>query len=260
VTSTPAGRTAADGSPYPDRAGPGFEREVRRMFAHIAGGYEWFDHVASVGQDFLWRPRALWALDRFRRLPVDRVLDVGSGTGELARQIAQHFPRARVVATDFTRPMLERARRHPRPPSRPPMSFGCATVARLPFRPGSFDLAASAFVARNLSDLPGALRELRRVLRPGGVLLTLEITEPTSAAWRGLFHAYFDTVVPALGRAVGSEGPYRYLPESLRSLPSRADFQELLRAAGFSRVAAPTQSGGIVTTFLAEADGSDQSR
>jgi len=232
------------------------------MFAHIAAGYEGFDHLASLGQDFLWRPRALWQLDRFRRAPVREALDIGCGTGELARAVAHRYPAARVIATDFTREMLVQARRHRGTRALGPrLAFGAANAGRLPFDDGSFDLVTNAFVARNLSDLERTLAELRRVLRPGGVLLTLEITEPVSGAVRTLFHAYFDTVVPLLGRAAGSEGPYRYLPESLRTLPSRTTFVGLLRAAGFPRVSAPTQSGGIVTTFLAEAGApGDQSR
>lgn len=232
------------------------------MFSHIAARYEWFDHVASLGQDYLWRPRALWELDRFRAGPLVRALDVGCGTGELARALARRYPAARIVATDFTHPMLERARadRGSRALGGR-IVFGGANAARLPFADGTFDLVTNAFVARNLRDLPGCFAEMRRVLRTGGVLLTLEITEPEAPAWNRLFHAYFDGVVPLLGRAAGSEGPYRYLPESLKSLPGRTALLGLLRAAGFPRVRAAAQSGGIVTTFLAEAGGpGDQSR
>jgi demethylmenaquinone methyltransferase/2-methoxy-6-polyprenyl-1,4-benzoquinol methylase len=251
----PATRRAADGSPYPDRAAPTFERDVRRMFGHIAERYDWFDHVASMGNDFLWRPRALGQLDRFRSPgPVRHILDVGCGTGDLARQAARRYPSARVVAVDFTPGMLANARRRgERASEGRRVSLGRANALRLPFADGSFDLVTNAFVARNLSDLPRALAEMRRVLRPEGVLLTLEITEPTSPRFGSLFHAYFDRVVPWMGAAVASEGPYRYLPESLRSLPSREVFVGLLRAAGFGRTAACAQSFGIVTTYLAEA-------
>ena len=225
------------------------------MFTHIVQRYEWFDHVASLGSDYVWRPRALWDLDRFRsKGPIRSALDLGCGTGELARLVAQRYPSSRVLAADFTPAMLQSARRasagrfeHGR------LSFARATAMRLPLGDGSFDLVTNAFLARNLVDLPRALREMRRVLRPRGVLLTLEITEPVSPVFARLFHAYFDRVVPWLGAAVESAGPYRYLPESLRSLPSRTDFLRALHDAGFPRCVAIPQSLGIVTTFLAEA-------
>jgi demethylmenaquinone methyltransferase / 2-methoxy-6-polyprenyl-1,4-benzoquinol methylase len=249
------GPRAADGSPLPDRSLPTFERDVRRMFTHIAHGYEWFDHVASLGNDLLWRPRALWDLDRFRAPgPVHRVLDIGCGTGELARLVARHYGASHVVAADFTRAMLENAVGSTSGrPEAPRIAFARATALKLPFATGSFDLVTNAFVARNLADLTVAFREIRRVLRPGGVFLTLEITEPASPMVNHLFHAFFDHVVPWLGGAVGSAGPYRYLPQSLRSLPDRDAFQALLGASGFPRRTARLQSGGIVTTFLAEA-------
>jgi demethylmenaquinone methyltransferase / 2-methoxy-6-polyprenyl-1,4-benzoquinol methylase len=256
-------RRATDGSPYPDRTGPSFERDVRAMFAHIAERYDWFDHVASLGNDFLWRPRALGQLDRFRaRGPIRRVLDVGCGTGDLARLVARRYPTAHVVGADFTAPMLANARRRGvRAPEGDRVDLARANALHLPFADGSFDLVTNAFVARNLSDLLRALTEMRRVLRPGGVLLTLEITEPASPFFGSLFHAYFDQVVPWMGAAVASEGPYRYLPESLRSLPSRSEFVRLLGRAGFGRTVARPQSFGIVTTFLAEAGtASDQRR
>ena len=250
-----AGPSAADGSPLPDRSLPSFERDVRRMFTHIAGGYEWFDHVASLGNDLLWRPRALWDLDRFRRPgPLVRVLDIGCGTGELARLVARHYGSSRVVAADFTRAMLDNAVGSTVGRSeRGRIDFARATALKLPFADGAFDLVTNAFVARNLADLSVAFREVRRVLRPGGVFLTLEITEPVSPTMNRFFHAFFDNVVPWLGGAVGSAGPYRYLPRSLRSLPDRAALLGLRAANGFPRTAARLQSGGIVTTFLGEA-------
>ena len=257
---TPAGRTAPDGSPYPDRGLPTFEHDVRRMFTHIAERYDWFDHVASLGNDFLWRPRAFWDLERFRASGrVARILDLGCGTGDLAVLGARRFPRAEVVAADFTAAMLRKAeRRTALRPERARLTFGRATALRLPFADRSFDLVTNAFVARNLSDLGRALRECRRVLRPGGVLLTLEITEPQSDLFARVFHAYFDRVVPWLGAAVRSAGPYRYLPESLKSLPPPSGFLEALGRAGFSRTLARPQSMGIVTTFLAEAGPPDR--
>lgn len=255
ATAAPGSPRARDGSPLPDRSLPTFERDLRRMFTQIADGYEWFDHFASFGNDLVWRPRALWELDRFRASgPVRRILDVGCGTGELARLVAHHYGACRVVGADFTRAMLENAAAstvHRMDHSR--IDFARATVLELPFADATFDVVTNAFLARSLPDLLAAFREVRRVLRPRGVFLTLEITEPESPAVNRLFHAYFDHVVPWLGAAVGAAGPYRYLPQSLRSLPDRRSFLALLARSGFSRFVARSQSAGIVTTFLAEA-------
>jgi demethylmenaquinone methyltransferase / 2-methoxy-6-polyprenyl-1,4-benzoquinol methylase len=251
----PSDRRAPDGSPYPDRTRPSFQHDVRAMFTHIVQRYEGFDHVASLGNDYLWRPRALWDLERHRRgRPTSSVLDVGCGTGELTRLSRRRFPRARVIGVDFTRAMVAKAYAHEgalRHASDPAYLRG--TALRLPFRDAQFDVAVSAFVARNLPSIPRAFAELRRVLAPEGTLLTLEITEPSPRFLRGLFHAYFDHVVPLLGAAVGSAGPYRYLPESLRYLPDRAGMLVLLSEAGFVQPRAVPQSGGIVTGYFAEA-------
>ncbi len=232
------------------------------MFAHIARGYERFNHIETFWNDILWRFRALGELDRFRRHPVERALDLGAGTGEFARAVARRYPGARVVATDFTRTMLlVGSRANPPAPGTPGTEYAVADAHRLPFPDGTFDLVLNGFVARNLRDLGAAFVEWRRVLRPGGVALTLEVSEPASEAFGSLFHAYFDHVVPLLGRAARSEGPYRYLSESLKRFPNRQGVLELLASSGFVRAEARVQAGGAVTTFLAEAGSpTDRSR
>ncbi len=225
------------------------------MFTHIAVRYDWFDHVASAGNDYLWRPRALWDLDRFHDgHPLRRILDVGCGTGDLTVLAARRFPRAEVFGADFTGAMVARAEaRTVRDGVRPRVRYGRASALHLPFRSGTFDVAMSAFVARNLPNLRTAFGELRRVLAPTGTLLTLEITEPPSPVINRLFHAHFDRVVPWLGAAVHSAGPYRYLPESLKFLPDHDAMLALLHDVGFERVEARRQSMGIVTSYLAGA-------
>lgn len=248
-------RRAPDGSPYPDRGRPGFERDIQAMFTHIADRYDWFDHLASLGQDYLWRPRALWDLDRYRAgRPVRRFLDIGCGPGDLTVLAARRYPEAEGVGADFTSAMLRNARRITRGDrTSPRLRYARADAGRLPFADGGFDLVLSAFVIRNLPALGGALAEMRRVLRPGGTVFILEITEPERPAVGRLFHAYFDHVVPWLGAAAHSAGPYRYLPESVRFLPDRAGLLGRMAAAGLERTEAHPQFLGVVTTYLGTA-------
>jgi demethylmenaquinone methyltransferase/2-methoxy-6-polyprenyl-1,4-benzoquinol methylase len=231
------------------------------MFGSIADRYDAFNHVATFGQDLLWRPQALWELARFHPEPVYDVLDFGCGTGALARLLGVRFPRARIVGVDFSGEMVRRARAWPRRwARRAPVAYAVANVGRLPFRSEAFDVATSAFVARNLSDLAAAFRELRRVLRPGGTLLTLEVSEPASASVGRLFHAHFDQVVPMIGRAFDREGPYSYLPESLRTFPEAEPLFATLSGAGFSRTKAYRMSFGVVTAYLSEASSGPDAR
>jgi demethylmenaquinone methyltransferase / 2-methoxy-6-polyprenyl-1,4-benzoquinol methylase len=261
VGAASTGPTAPDGSLHPDRRLPTFERDLRRMFGSIAERYDTFNHLATFGQDLLWRPRALWEVARFQGRPVRDALDVGCGTGALARLLAVRYPDARVVAVDFSRTMVHRAQGllGARGAGGAPR-YGVANVARLPFPDATFDLATSAFLARNLTDLGAVFRELRRVLRPRGTLLTLEVSEPSSPTVARIFHAHFDRAVPLLGRAFAREGPYSYLPESLRSFPSGAGLTGLLAAAGFPRTELCPMSLGIVTAYLSEASSSPDAR
>lgn len=251
---------AADGSPLPRRGTPSFERDVRAMFTYIAGQYSLFDHLATLGQDLLWRPRALWEVDRRRTRPVRHVLDLGCGPGDLTFLLAHHYPGSRVTALDFTRAMVRRGQgQRERRASGDRCEFGVADALHLPIRSGTMDLVTSAFLIRNLPDLDQGLREMRRVLAPGGVLLALEVGEPASPSIGPGFHAYFDRVVPKLGALFGTEGPYRYLSDSLRHFPSRPAVLEKMSGAGFQGVAALPQSMGIVTNFLGSAPGPGRS-
>ncbi len=245
----PAG---GDGSVHPERGSATFERDVQRMFATIADRYDTFNHLATFGLDLLWRPRAVWALARSRPEPVRRILDVGCGTGALGRLLAAAYPGATVVGLDFTARMVTRARaisggRKGRP------GYALGAVPRLPFADGAFDVVASAFVARNFADFPRAFAELRRVLRPDGRLLTLEVSEPPSPIVQRLFHAHFDHAVPLLGRAFDRAGPYSYLPRSLRTFPPPEELAAILRTAGFPGTRTIRLSGGIVTAYLSAA-------
>lgn len=235
----------------PVRGSATFERDVQKMFSAIARRYTLFDHLSTGGGDLVWRPRALWTVDRMLDRPPRRILDVGCGPGDFTYLLSSHYRSARVVATDFTWDMVAQGERergtHARAEA---IRFGVADVQRLPFRTGSFDLVTSGFLLRNLSDLGLGFSEMARVLRPGGVMLALDITEPTPAGFRDLFHAYFDRVMPILGAAFWNEQAYRYLSDSLRHFPPREKVREMLLENGFAEGWVDPQWFGVVTGFL----------
>ena len=239
--------------PVPRREEATFARDLRRMFTRIAGQYSFVDHLTTFGLDLLWRPEALWQLDRRNGPPPRRILDLGCGPGDLTFELRRHFPQASILGMDFTPAMVRRARERTGPGD--PPSFGLADAQALPFKDATFDLVTSAFLIRNLPRLREGLAEMRRVLRPGGALLALEVGEPPSSWFSPLFHAYFDRVVPKVGGLLGTEAPYRYLSTSLRSLPSREAILQMLEGLGFVDGSFHLLSGGIVSTFLARAPG-----
>ncbi len=220
------------------------------MFGAMSPRYSMFDHVSTFGGDFIWRPRALWHADRLLEHPPSRILDVGCGPGDLTLLLPQHYPTAYVVGLDFTREMVERAAGNAAARREGRATFVRGDALRLPFPDGSFDLVTSAFLLRNLPDLAHGFREMARVLRPGGVLLALDVTEPGPGAFGRFFHAYFDTVVPAIGNAFGFGGASRYLSKSIRQVPPRPQVVTLLSATGFSPALAETQWMGIVTGYF----------
>jgi len=212
------------------------------MFDDIVERYGLVNSLLSLGLDRVWRRAAVRAADP---RPGTLILDVGSGTGELTAALARGG--AIAVGVDASAAMVSAAGAKALPRTR----FVRGSAFRLPFASGTFDAATSAFVLRNLLDLPGAFAELARVLRPGGRLALVDITEPPSAALRRLFDAYFGVAAPALGSLVGHRDAYRYLARSVAHLPPATDLCAGLRRAGFAQARARPLTGGMVTLFSA---------
>jgi ubiquinone/menaquinone biosynthesis methyltransferase len=202
------------------------------MFDRIAGRYDAANRVMSAGIDVLWRRKALGLLlDGIVDAP--RILDLGAGTLDGALEILRRRGDARVVAADFAREMLRVGRRKPRAER---VSTHAADGHRLPYASGVFDAAFSAFCVRNLRDLPVAMAELRRVVRPGGAVAILEFFRPPKP--RLFFDRFYNAhLLPLLGWAVsGDREAYRYLPASIERFVSRGQFEEQLRQVGFREV------------------------
>lgn len=214
---------------------------VRGMFDRIAPVYDAMNRVMTAGLDRRWRRLTAAAVVR----PGDRVLDACCGTGDLALACARAG--GRVTGLDFSERMLERARR-----KAPALRWVRGDLLELPFEDGSFDAATVGFGVRNVEDIDRALRELRRVLRPGGRLGVLEITRP-----RGLlapfFRVWFYGVIPLVGKLLPAGFAYSYLPASVRRFPGPDDLTRLIEQAGFGSVRYRLLAGGIVALHVAEA-------
>jgi demethylmenaquinone methyltransferase / 2-methoxy-6-polyprenyl-1,4-benzoquinol methylase len=192
------------------------------MFDRIAPVYDAMNHVMTAGLDRRWRRITI---DEAVRAD-DRVLDACCGTGDLA--IAARARGADVVGLDFSERMLA-----------------------LPFGDASFDAVTVGFGVRNVEDLEAGVRELRRVLRPGGRLGILEITTPRGRL-APFYRVWFDRVVPALGKVLPGGAAYTYLPASVRRFPGPDDLAALLERAGFAEVRYRLFAGGIVALHVAE--------
>ena len=225
-----------DNSPIASRT-TDHARMVQRLFGGIVPRYDLMNTIMSMGFDRRWR-----------RLTAEtghpqgaRVLDLGTGTGELAAEMARHGA-AEVVGLDFAWPMLAVASaRQPRRLAAEGVLTRLAWLAgdaqHLPFAGGAFDVAAAAFVLRNLADLDQGLREIRRVLRPGGQLLSLDMVAPSSRLFRLLYRPYFWGLMPAIGGLISRQpDAYRYLPRSIDGFLTAEGLAERLLDAGFTRV------------------------
>ena len=214
---------------------------VQRMFDRIAPVYDAMNRVMTAGLDRRWRRVTVEQVVRNG----DRVLDACCGTGDLA--IAARARGANVVGLDFSEAMLERAGA-----KSTEIEWVRGDVLALPFDDASFDAVTVGFGVRNVDDLDAGLRELRRVLRPGGRLGILEITRPRGVV-APFYRLWFDRVVPLLGKVLPGGAAYTYLPASVRRFPGPEELAALLERSGFAAVRFRLFAGGIVALHVAEA-------
>jgi demethylmenaquinone methyltransferase/2-methoxy-6-polyprenyl-1,4-benzoquinol methylase len=221
-------------------------RRVRGVFDSVAGRYDLMNDLMSAGMHRLWKQFAL-SLTNLR--PGQRALDVAGGTGDIAAGLAKQVgDRGLVVLTDINAAMLARGRDRL-------INDGfvsnirCAQVnaEKLPFAASTFDCVTIAFGLRNVTDKPAALASMRRVLKPGGQLLVLEFSHPTSPALKPLYDTYSFRVLPVLGKIVANDdASYRYLAESIRMHPDQQTLLEMMKTAGLEGCRYHNLTGGIV--------------
>jgi demethylmenaquinone methyltransferase / 2-methoxy-6-polyprenyl-1,4-benzoquinol methylase len=247
---------------------------VRTMFDRIAGIYDLMNTAMTAGQHHRWRQRAV---DMARVGPGSRVLDVATGTGDMAIALARQVtPGGEVVGSAFSEAMLERARAKvdagEADAVRP--SFVWADAMTLPYASDSFDSATVGFGARNFEDLALGLSEMVRVVRPGGRVVVLEITTPTRPILSLFYRAWFDRIVPLLGRLaaagvafasrLGGSAPggavadaYSYLPSSVRRFPAPERLAEEMRGAGLGEVSYRLLAGSIIAIHVGTVPGGE---
>ncbi len=225
-------------------------RQIKRMFASIAHRYDLLNRLLSFSLDRRWRRLVVQRLSPF--LPSKAVvLDLCTGTGDLAMELSL---KARVIGCDFCHPMLtlgmekvegsELAAR---------VRFVEGDALQLPFPPRSFDAVTIAFGLRNLEDYTSGLSEMFRVLRPGGMLVILELSQPQIPVFKQFYFFYATWILPKVGQWIsGKVGPYAYLPQSVKEFPDSETLESLIQQIGFTGAGCSLLTGGIVSLHLAQ--------
>ncbi len=213
------------------------------MFAGIAHRYDLANHLLSAGLDFLWRRQAA----RYARLwKPERILDLATGSGDLALTLAVASPASTIIAADFCRPMLQVSR------NKGVRNLVVADALALPFEEACFDMVTVAFGLRNMASWKDALLEMNRVLKPGGHLLILDFSVPPPPL-RWVYRPYLHYVLPRVAAFVtGKKAAYDYLGDSIETFPHGRAMCALLREAGFEEPRWSALTGGIVSLYTAE--------
>ena len=219
------------------------KEQVRTMFDGIARRYDLLNHLLSLGIDRGWRRRVV-RMVRLHR-PAE-ILDMATGTGDLALAILRAMPEIRLTGSDFCQPMLDVAA------ERGLTNLVCADAMNLPFPSASYDAVTVAFGLRNMASYPDALKEMGRMLRPGGHLLILDFSLPENLLKRP-YRFYLHRILPLIaGWMTGHREAYDYLADSIEAFPSGEDMKNLLRNCGYTNITAEPLNGGIASIYTAQ--------
>jgi len=236
-------------TPYGDGSGDK-TRQVREMFDSIAPAYDFMNRAMTMGIDRLWRHKAVRLL---RDCQHDDILDIATGTGDLAIKLARELDPIAVTGVDLSEGMIEIGRaKVAKEGLQEVVTLGIGDCLLLPFTDASFDVVTCAYGVRNFADLLAGYREMHRVLRPGGRAVILELSTPTSPMVRPLYNFYTRHVIPTVGRLVSKDvRAYSYLPESIAAVPQGDAMTAIMLEAGFSQARAIPLTMGVCTIYEA---------
>ena len=224
---------------------------VRQMFDRIAPTYDKLNHLMSLGIDRRWRRTAVDALGKHKP---QHILDIATGTGDFALLMADRIKPQHITGADISEGMMAVGREKVKEAGlQDTISFQKEDCMKLSFPDGTFDAVTSAYGVRNFLDLNKGLREMLRVLRPGGHLLIVELTPPPRFPMKQLFWLYAHVVMPLLGRIIShDDSAYTYLPASMEAFPQAEEMEGILKRAGFEEVLWKRFTFGISTMYLAK--------
>jgi demethylmenaquinone methyltransferase / 2-methoxy-6-polyprenyl-1,4-benzoquinol methylase len=248
LNTFPKSNTTIGASPEGAKDTQSAGRAVREMFTSIAPRYDLLNHVLSCNVDRLWWRRASRTFQEKLSKPDVRVLDLCCGTGDMTFSLKRQAknPSAKILGADFSHAMLQRAHQKSQGTS---LRWVEADALQLPFPSESFDLVTSAFGFRNLADYNVGLREIFRVLKPGGEIGILDFSEPKG--WMGsMYRVYFKHVLPKIGTFIsGVKGPYAYLPASVERFPEPDEMLDRMKQVGFSEASWQRYTFGIAGLY-----------
>jgi demethylmenaquinone methyltransferase/2-methoxy-6-polyprenyl-1,4-benzoquinol methylase len=207
---------------------------VQEMFTRIARRYDLMNRLMTAGQDVRWRKEVI---HRTGLPPQGRILDLGAGTGDLAREALRQYPESQPVAADFTLAMMQVGKQRPRDAAAHSPVWSAADALHLPFEDQSFEAVVSGFLMRNVADVRQALQEQQRVLQPGGRIVILDTTRPTRNLLTPFINIHLKFIIPTLGRLLtGQVDAYNYLPDSTQSFLTAEQLAARLQEMGFTQV------------------------
>jgi demethylmenaquinone methyltransferase / 2-methoxy-6-polyprenyl-1,4-benzoquinol methylase len=227
---------------------------VKGLFTNIAAHYDLMNRIMTAGQDMRWRREVI---QRASLSSANHLLDLGTGTGDLARLAKIKYPAMQVTAADFTVEMMRIGKKR----NNPDLGWLAADAIQLPFEKNTFDAVISGFLLRNLADIYSSLKDQYRVLKPGGKIVTLDTTPPSENILKPLINFHFYTIIPNLGRLLTQkQEAYHYLPDSTERFLQPDQLIDLFRSAGFTRLGYRRLMFGTIAIHWGEKPGYDNNK